>query len=118
MKKIIYQLNNTLNSVFIEVTPNGDDAGNIGSNGTGWDEFSIMFNDILQKYHNIIAGVFGILTLTLVLVVMYFFTVLGASGDKPLERTRAISRIIVCFVVIALFGSISLFFALFWGLFK
>ena len=105
--------------VFIPVTPNpGDGKEGNHSAGTDASQYVPALNAILFKYKGIVLGVFGMATLTLIALAIYFAVQLGGAGNNPQKRQQAISRLLICGVATAIMGSFTLFFALAFNIFK
>lgn len=107
--------------VFIPVTPNPGD-GNEGNHsagaGTDASQYVPALNSILFKYKGIVLGVFGIATLTLIALAIYFAVQLGGAGNNPQKRQQATSRLLICGIATAIMGSFTLFFALSFNMFR
>ena len=95
--------------VFIPVTPGTGEVSDTNTNST---DFSGGFNNILERYRVLILGVFGLITMTLIILFIYYFVELGHSGDNPQDRSRAIKNILWCGIATALMGSITVVFGL------
>lgn len=105
--------------VFIPVTPNpGDGNGGGHPSNTDASQFVPALNAFLFKYKGVVLGVFGIATLTLLALAIYFATQLGGAGNNPQKRQQAISRLLICGIATAIMGSFTLFFALSFNFFR
>jgi hypothetical protein len=91
--------------------PDGDDAS-VSTSNTDMSQFISGLNGILTRYKGLIVGVFGIATLSLVGLFIYYFIKLGSSGDNPERRKDAIKDILKCGIATAVMGSITLMFSL------
>lgn len=100
-----------LNDVFVPVMPNSDDDSVTTSN-TDTSQFISGLNGILTRYKGLIVGIFGIATLSLVGLFIYYFVKLGSSGNNPEKRKDAITDILKCGIATAIMGSITLIFSL------
>lgn len=107
--------------VFIPVTPNPGD-GNEGNHsagaGTDASQYVPALNSILFKYKGIVLGVFGMATLTLLALAIYFAVQLGSTGNNPMKRQQASSRLVLWGIATAIMGSFTLFFGLAFNFFK
>lgn len=105
--------------VFIPVTPNpGDGNGGNHSAGTDASQFVPALNAFLFKYKGVVLGVFGIATLTLLALAIYFALQLGGTGNNPMKRQQASSRLVLWGIATAIMGSFTLFFALAFNFFR
>lgn len=105
--------------VFIPVTPNPGN-GNGGNHSTSADasQYVPALNAVLFKYKGIVLGVFGMATLTLLALAIYFAVQLGGAGNNPQKRQQATSRLVMWGIATAIMGSFTLFFALAFNFFK
>lgn len=105
--------------VFIPVTPNPGD-GNEGNHlaSTDASQYVPALNAVLFKYKGIVLGVFGMATLTLLALAIYFAIQLGGAGNNPMKRQQASSRLVLWGIATAIMGSFTLFFGLAFNFFK
>jgi hypothetical protein len=98
--------------VFVPVTPNGDDT-NADTSNTDMSQFTEGMNKILGNYKALLIGIFGIATLSLVALLIYYITKLGAAGGNPEKRNAALQSMLYCGIAIAVMGSLTVFFGIF-----
>lgn len=78
-------------------------------------ELQATFNDFLTRYRSMIIGINGVCFLICIGLMVWRFMVLGASAGNPMARRNALISIGITAVGIAVFGSITLFFGLFYN---
>lgn len=76
------------------------------------------FNDIFTKYRTVIAGVSGLVAISMLLFFIVQAFRLGSSAHNASERQKAIQGLIWIGIATAISGSVSLFAGLFYGMFK
>lgn len=84
-----------------------DENTSIRSRSDDMDQMVGYMNDFLASYKNFIIGVYGIIAMTLVLILTVQFSRLSNSGTNPMTRSRAISELIFSFLSIAFLGAIG-----------
>jgi hypothetical protein len=99
------------------VTLSGDGLTVKGKSGAVSGDPTGVFNQILGKGHTFIVGLTGIAAMCLVVIFIFRAVKLGASGDNPTERKKAIDGLIVIFVCAALLGGTALFTGMAYGFF-
>lgn len=76
------------------------------------------FNKIFEKYRGVIAGVSGIVAISMLLFFIVQAFRLGSSAHNASERQKAIQGLIWLGIATAISGSVSLFTGLFYGMLK
>lgn len=76
-----------------------------------------LFNMLYERAHYVVAGISGIVAMTLILILMKQFTLLGMYADNAQKRAGVLGGIMWTFIAIALSGSITLFMSLFYNMF-
>jgi len=114
---ILYTTEESPVDVFIGFDGDYSNSNLDSNNSNDLSEFYAILNNILGKYKEIVLGVFGLLTLTLIGLLIYLFVCLGNSGDNPRDRKNVIVRIITCGIALAVFGSFTVIFGLFFNSF-
>lgn len=72
-------------------------------------------NGFIEKYKNLISGLCGVLTVTMIGFFALNITKLGASGDNDMARKKAINGLLFSAIAAVLFGGMSVFIGLFWN---
>lgn len=72
----------------------------------------------LSKFKMLVLVIFGFATLTLILVFIKNFTLLGISSTNPQARSNAIISLILSGIATAGLGGIMIFFTFFYTLFQ
>lgn len=119
MKGFLYMIKSIFlkfirNDVFIPVIPDGDDT-NADNSNTDTEQFIDGFNKILSDYRWIVVGVYVISVMTIIVMLMYYFMVLGANSNNPMERSRTFPRIFAALLGLSILGNIFLFILLLWN---
>jgi hypothetical protein len=96
----------------VQVNSNGSLAIS-GSNGFGQSQGG-AWNTILQKYRNIIVGISGIGTISMIAFFIMMFMKLGASAGNPVARSQALVGILWSGVAAAGLGSVMLIVGVFY----
>lgn len=117
LANLICICNDSLIDVFIDVEGDYNTSNLDSNNDNNLSIFYNMFSELLGKYKEIVFGIFGLLTLTLVALLIYLFVCLGNSSGNPRDRKNVIVRIITCGIALAVFGSFTVIFGLFWNSF-
>lgn len=76
------------------------------------------FNTLFEKYRGIIAGVSGIVALSMLLFFIIQAFRMGSSAHNASERQKAIQGLLWLGIATAICGSVSLFTGLFYGMFS
>lgn len=84
----------------------------------GKKEIIESINSFLSKYSELAFGIFGLLTITLVVVAMVNFASLGSSANNPNARRMAITKILLTCIASALMGSLTLVIAIVYNIFR
>lgn len=96
-----------------------NDKGELtGLNSNNEKGVQSTFSTIFQKYRLVIAGVSGVVALSMLLFFIVQAFRLGNSAHNPSERQKAMTGLIWTGIATALLGSISLFVGLFYNMLK
>lgn len=76
-----------------------------------------IINDFLDKYTELAVIIFALLTVALVFVMMFNFSSLGASSNSPIERKKALAKVLLSGISASLMGALGLFIAISYNLF-
>lgn len=97
----------------------GESADNVSKFINDDDEKNIIdaFNGLLNRYRVAIMGVFGFVTMSLLIVFIVLFMKLGANSSNPMERKKILDSILRAGIATAIMGSVTtvyglLFFAM------
>lgn len=109
-----------LNDFTINMNVSGDEDSPVASLQTtgGNSSNDNFFGNVLNKYHKVIIGVFGIATLTSVCMFIFGFMKLGSSAGNIMERQRALNTLLWAGISSALLGGVCLFVFFSYGLLK
>lgn len=77
--------------------------------------FLKMFNRILSDYKVIILGIMGLVDLFLIGVLIFRFIKLGSVGGNPTEVKNALTSLGITLLAVAIAGSITLWYGLFYN---
>lgn len=88
-----------------------------GANKTTKDR-DTTWNIFMEKYKVVILGISGGATLTLLLLWIVQFLKLGTLAGNPMSRQKAITSLFLTGIATGLLGSVSLFVALFYFMFR
>lgn len=81
----------------------------------GENDTAGSYANILKRYKNIAQVISGICTITALICFFFQVTKLGAAGDNQTARAAALKGILICGIVIAVFGSLEVFVSFFWN---
>lgn len=96
----------------------GDSLGNTMTDEQQVESTIIAsINDIFLRYKEVIVGIFGIVIITLVIFLILNIIKLGGTAGNPISRRNAIISLLLCAVAIAIMGSFSVWFILFYNIF-
>ncbi len=73
-------------------------------------------NIILYEYRGIVTGIFGVATLSMILMFFKNFIQLGASSGNPSARKQAITGVLLTGLATTGLGAITIFVGIFWNL--
>lgn len=74
-------------------------------------------NEFFLRYKKGIVGVFGLIMITLFIILILHIMKLGGTGGNPVARRNAIISLLLCATAIAILGSFSVWFILFYDVF-
>lgn len=98
-----------------------DSDGNIILEGGGVnfnDSSSNSWNQIFSRYRNIIVGLSGFATLTMLGAFIFLFTKLGATSGNDQARRQTITGIMFTGIATALLGSVTIIMGFFYNAFS
>lgn len=90
--------------------------GKLSDSGADGQSTDSTFNTIFEEYRNVIAGVSGVVAITMLLLFIIQAFRLGSSAHNASERQKAIQGMIWLGIATAIAGSVSLFAGLFYGM--
>lgn len=94
----------------IGVTYKGD-MGKVSNKDGAWNTF-------FTRYRTLIVGLAGMGTITMILFFIMNFTKLGVYSGNPQERQKVINSLILSGIATMILGSITLFVAIFYFMFR
>lgn len=103
--------------VFVDVVPDKEDS-NLPKNEDDIKEFIVAFADFLENYKIFIFGCMAVLSVTFMIVFLFFLMKLGKTSANPMERQKTLNQILAFGICSALFGAISLVFGLAFSIFQ
>lgn len=80
--------------------------------------FLKTFNQFLTEYRLFVLGVAGAIDLFLIGVVIFRIIKLGAASQSPIDRKNALTSFGISLLAVAIMGSITLWYGLFFNAFK
>ena len=80
--------------------------------------FTGAFNNFLTKYKGFVLGVAGVIDLFLIGVVISRIIKLGAASQSPVDRKNALTSFGISLLAVAIMGSITLWYGLFFNALK
>ena len=94
-----------------------DSSGNI-SMGGGTTEAgeTPTLSYVLPRYRQVLTAGLAILAITMGVIMTVMITKLGAAGDNPMRRHRAVVGIATAGIAAALLGGLSIYTAILWNL--
>lgn len=84
-----------------------DENTSIRSRNNDTEQIADYMNDFLATYKNFIIGIYGVVAMTLFLVLLVQFARFSQSGKNPMTRNRAISELLFSILAIAFLGGIG-----------
>lgn len=94
-----------------------DPSGNISmGGGTTESGETPTLSYVLPKYRQVLTAGLAILAITTGVIMTVMITKLGAAGDNPMRRHRAVAGIATAGVATALLGGLSIYTAILWNL--
>lgn len=90
--------------------------GNFTENDANLDKDS-FFNKIFGTGRGVLFGMFGVATLTFVILFIINFVKLGAAADNPSQRSEALKGLLHTGIALALLGGITIIVGVTTGLF-
>ena len=105
-------------------------GGDVGVDRTGEEDASEFmrdkdtgsivdgFNKFLTRYKRLVAFIFGLATLTMLVILIISIFGIGVYSASPRERAMYVKRTIICLCGFGIFGSFTLFFSLAFHVFR
>lgn len=80
--------------------------------------FTNTLNQFLTEYKGFVLGVAGVVDLFLIGVVIFRIIKLGTKSQSPMDRKNALSSLFISLLAVAIMGSATLWYGLFFNAFK
>lgn len=94
------------------------DNGNREFEDKSTDSIKDGFNKFLVKYKNLVAGISGLIVMTLVVWLIIQFCMIGNYTDNPRMKGTKTTQLVLTILAIAILGSFTVWFSVFYNAFR